>query len=191
MPNVYDHEELYNVIRLGGAQGKASPGKVTLSGHDRKIVWDVQFGPYLSGARTPLKGIPPIEFSASFYLVKDVAQGIDDFAAWDAFVPLLKATAQVTNSLTGQKQTQPKAIDIYHPDLAANEINSVVLASLGGMVYDGKGGGTIVVKFQEYKPPKSYGGTPIGSKRTGPDPNVDMKDAVQQVTVQYQSTAWG
>jgi len=179
MPNVIDDEDLYNVIVLGGV---SSPGKVTLSGHDRVTNWDVKTSPYLNGATTTLKGTPPIEFSASFYLVKDVAQGTDDFADWDTFVQIINTT------VAGNK---PKALDIYHPDLAANDIKSVVKASIGGMVYDGKGGGTVLVKFQEYRPPRIQGGTPKGSGKGGPDPNQDLKNELNQLTNQYQNTPWG
>lgn len=183
MPNIVDNEELYGVISLGG---KTSPGKVTLSGHDRKINWDVKAGRSLDGARMTLKDIPPVEFSASFYLMKDDAQGIDDYADWDAFVPVIKSTI---------KGTTPKAIDIYHPDLAENDIKSVCEALIGGRTYDGKGGCTIVVKFQEYRAPKKKGGSPSGST-TKPqpdpnDPNAAAKAELAALTQQYQNTPWG
>jgi len=41
-PNPIDDEELFASIELGGVK---SPGKVTLSGHDRKATWDVKKGP--------------------------------------------------------------------------------------------------------------------------------------------------
>lgn len=182
MPNVIDDEELYNVIVLGGV---TSPGKVTLSGHDRKVTWDVKSGPSLKGATTTLKSIDPIEFTASFYLVKDDSQGVDDFADWEVFVQIINGTVQ---------GKIPKALDIYHPDLAANDIKSVVKAQVGGMTYDGKGGGNIAVKFQEYLPKKKQGGTPSGSGKPGPpppDPNQDAKDALAQALQAYQDTPWG
>lgn len=176
--NVLDNEDLYNVIVLGGKQ---SPGKVTLSGHDRKVDWDVKGGPSLAGATTTLKSILPIEFSASFYLLRDVTQGIDDYATWPDFLKLINST------LAG---TKPKALAIYHPDLAANGITSVVKATVGGATYDGKGGMNVVVKFQEYLPPKKKGGTPTGAK-AGPDPNEAAKAELEALTKQYQATPWG
>ncbi len=172
--NVVDDEYLYNSIIMGGM---LSPGKVTLSGHDRKTEWDIKHGPNLDGATTTLKGSLPIEFTASFQLVKDVGQGIDDYAEWDKFEPIILST------VNGRK---PQARDIYHPDLARNDIRSVVKASVGGFVYDGKGGATVVVKFQEYRPPKKQGGTPLGSKKSGPDPNADVKAELAKLTAQYQ-----
>ena len=67
-PNPWDNEDLYEGIVLAGVK---SPGKVTLSGHDRKINWDVKSGPSLAGASTTIKDIPPIEFTATFFLRKN------------------------------------------------------------------------------------------------------------------------
>jgi hypothetical protein len=179
MPNPIDNEELYNQIELGNLK---SPGKVTLSGHDRKIDWDVKVGPNMSGASTTLKGVPPVEFTATFYLVQDVAQGVDDFADWPAFLNLINST------VSGKK---PKALDIYHPDLAANDIRSVVKKGVGGMVHDGKGGATVAVTFLEYKPPKPKTVTPLGSKKAEVDPNAAAKEELARLTKQYQETPWG
>lgn len=178
MPNVVDNEDLYNVITLNGV---SSPGVVTLSGHDRKVVWDVQQGPFLNGAITRFKAVPPIEFSATFYLVKDIAQGLDDFAAWPAFQKLIDSTIANPRS--------PRALPIYHPDLAQNDIKSVVKAEVGGFVYDGKGGAHVTVKFQEYRPMRKWDGIPTTKPQN--DPNADAKAELKQLTQQYQNTPWG
>lgn len=177
-PNVFDNEDLYNVVTLGGT---TSPGFVVLSGHNRRVNWDVQAGPFLNGATTRFKSMPPIEFTATFYLVKDVAQGIDDFAAWPAFAKLINST--IANPRA------PKALDIYHPDLAANDIKSVVKAEIGGTTYDGKGGASIAVKFQEYRPPRKWDGIPTNKPKA--DPNAAAKAEVKRLTAQYQNTPWG
>jgi hypothetical protein len=177
VPNVVQNEDLYNSIVLNG---KTSPGVVTLSGHDRKREWDIRPGPFLNGAYMVLKWTPPIKFTATFYLVLDQSKGIDDYAAWDAFVPTIKATVQGRT---------PKAVPIYHPDLAANEITSVVEATIGGMTYDGTGGAYVTVEFQEYRPVKIQGGPP--KPTTANDPNAALKAEVQSLTLQYQNTPWG
>lgn len=180
MPNILDNENLYNVIVL---KGVSSPGQVTLSGHDRKHEWDIKSGPSLDGASMTLKATPPVAFTASFYLLRDEAQGIDDFATWPDFLKL------INSSLTG---TKPTALDIYHPALAANDIKSVCKATIGGEVYDGKGGMTVAITFQEYRAPKKKGGSPSGSKKnTAPDPNADVKAELDRLTTQYQNTPWG
>ena len=156
-PSPYWDEELFNAIELAGTR---SPGTVKLTGHDRKINWDVKAGKGQSGASTTLKNIPLIEFTAVFYLADE-----EDFQDWSAFREL------INSSISG---STPKALDIYHPSLASNNIKSVVLASMGGDVFDGKGGKSITVKFQEYSPPKAKGGSPGGAKSKGKtvvDPN--------------------
>lgn len=181
-PNPIDHEDLFNSIELGGI---VSPGKVTLSGHDRKASWDVKKGPGLTGATTTLKEIPPIEFTATFYLVRDDSQGIDQFEEWETFLRVIEST------VSGQK---PKAIDIYHPDLASQTppIASVCKAGVAGVVHDGRGGQTIAVKFQEYRAPKPAGGTPTGAKAKAKtaDPEAAALAEIARLTDTYKATPW-
>lgn len=176
--NVLDNEALFNVLLL---DGHVSPGKVTLNGHDRDIGWDVQAGPFQSGARIWFKWRPPVEFTATFELLRDVSQGIDDFATWDAFQQVIESS--VANP------RRPKALLIYHPDLTRNKIGSVVLKKLGGFVYDGKGGAKVSVRFLEYYPPRKQEGAPKAKAEV--DPNAAMKKEVARLTAQYQATPWG
>lgn len=179
MPNPYENPELFDSIVLAGV---SSPGVVTLSGHDRVIGWDIKKGTGQTGATTTRTSEDPIEFTCTFYLVKDDSLGIDDFAAWDSFATLIRST------VAGKK---PKALDIYHPDLAANDIKSVVLKSFGGVVHDRKGGQTIAVKLLEYRPPKPKGGTPTGSKVKKADPDQAALDELKKLTDEYKRTPWG
>lgn len=181
-PNPLDNEELYDSIVLAGV---SSPGKVTLSGHDRVTGWDIKKGSGQKGATTTRSSSDPVKFTASFYLVRDDAQGIDDFADWDAFEALINSTVAGPT---------PKALDIYHPDLVSRQINSIVLDTFAGVVHDGKGGQTIAVKFLEYKPPQKSGGSPVGSATktgTAPDPNAAALAELKDLTDQYQKTPWG
>lgn len=179
MPNPVEDEELYRSIVLGGVR---SPGQVTITGHDRVTDWDVKAAQGQAGASTTLKGEKPAEVTCTFYLVKDVALGIDDFAEWPAFLALINSTV---------KGSTPKALDVYHPDLAANGITSFVKASVGGVTHDGKGGQTIVVKFIEYKPPKKVGGSPSGSKaKEKEDPDAAALAELAALTTQFQQTPW-
>jgi hypothetical protein len=174
MINPIEFEDLYDSIILGGV---TSPGKVTLSGHDRKIGWKVNEAQGQAGATMSRTSEPPVEFTASFYLAD-----AEDIDAWPAFDGLIRST------VSGPK---PKALDIYHPDLVTNRIVSIVLSSFGGVVHDGKGGQTIAVKLQEYRPPKAAAGTPLGSKSKGPDPNQAAKDELAALTKKYQESPWG
>jgi len=171
-PDLYDHIELGGIV---------SPGIVTLSGHDRKIGWDIKKGNAQSGATTTRTCDEPVEFTASFYLADE-----DDFDAWPTFLAVIDAT------VSGKT---PKAVDVYHPDLAENGIKSVVKGTVAGAVHDGMGGVTRVVKFLEYKPPRPAGGSPNGSKSgaasKAPDPNQAALDEIAKLTAAYQKTPWG
>lgn len=187
MPSPFDFPDLYSCIVLGGMK---SPGVVTITGHDRKIGWDVKKGPGQSGASTTRTSEDPVEFTCSFYLVRDASRGVDDFERWDEFATLVYST------IAGQT---PKALDIYHPNLAENDIKSVVLSSFGGAVHDGKGGVTYAIKFLEYRPAKSKGGSPNGSSTKGntktkiapDDPNAEALAELARLTAQYNATPWG
>ncbi len=172
-PDPINDPDLYDVIDLAGTK---SPGQVKLSGHDREIDWDIKTGAGQSGATTTLKAEKLVTFTASFFL-----SDADDFAAWPAFPALIKT------SISGKG----KALDVYHPDLDRQGIKSVVMASIGGVVHDGKGGQTIAVKLLEYKPPKPVKVTPFGStNKKGPDPNAAANAELAQLTAQYQATPW-
>jgi hypothetical protein len=173
-------QEAYDYIWLAGMK---SPGVVTLSGHDRTLGWDVKKAPGQKGATTTLTGDEPAEFTASFYLVRDDSVGRDDFADWPAF------DAMIRSSVDGK---EPKALDVYNPDLATNGITSVVLKKFGGVKHDGKGGQTIDVVFLEYRPAKPAGGTPKGSqtKKKNPDPDQAALDELKKLTDEYQKTPW-
>lgn len=175
MPNPIDHGDLYDSIEIAGAR---SPGIVTLSGHDRNEKWDIKDADGSAGASTTYKGEQAAQFQASFYLVKDPVAGEDDFAAWDTFVAIIKKSIPPSG--------KPTALKIYHPDLAANDIKSVSKATIGGMVHDGKGGATVVVKFLEFRPPKKKSGTPTTTKASPakPDPNADLKKQIEDLLIE-------
>lgn len=163
--------------------GQKSPGVVRLSGHDRSYGWDVKKAAGQKGASTTLTGDDPAEVTAEFYLVRDDSVGRDDFAEWPAF------DALVRSSVDGKT---PKALDVYHPDLATNGITSLVLKKFGGVKHDGKGGQTITILFLEYRPAKPAGGTPKGSAtKKKPDPDQAALDELARLTDEYKKTPWG
>lgn len=175
-PNPFDNEDLFDTIDLGGVR---SPGVVTVSEHTSKENWDVADASGQKGASMVRKGRKPCVFKCSFYLADQ--QELDE---WDAFRAAIEAT------VSGKT---PKAVDIYHPDLADVGIKSVVKGEVLGAQHDGKGGITRVVQFTEYMPPSPAGGSPSGSKAkagTKPqdDPNADLKREVAELTQQYADT---
>lgn len=181
-PRPYESPELFDSIILAGVR---SPGKVTISGYGRVIGWDVKKAAGQKGATTTRTSEAPREFTCSFYLSDDPTVDVDqdDLVTWESFQKLIESSVD---------EKKPKALDIYHPDLASRKIKSVVLANLGDVVHDGKGGQTIAVKFLEYMPPKPATGTPTGSKsKAKADPNADAKAELARVLAEYQRTPWG
>lgn len=165
MIDPFNGEDVWNKIVVAGIE---SPGVVRLSGHDRKIAWDIKEGTGQDGATTSRKGKPIGEFDAEFELSNDpTSPDSNDFDDWDSFQALLET------SVSGK---DPVALDIYHPDLARNHFSSVVLGSIGAMSLDGKGGGKIKVHFLEYNPPKKKAATGAnGSKsKTEGDKKIDQ-----------------
>lgn len=171
--NPIDDEEIFNRLDLGGV---FSPGVVTLSGHDDVVEWDVKAAEGQKGASLTRKGSKPRTFKASIFMATE-----EQFAQWPAFRDMVNSTTKGTTTV---------AVDIYHPDLAAAGITSVVKGTIAGPVY-ASGGVTRVVTFQEYAPPKAAGGSPGGSKAKGPDPNAAANAELAALTKQYQNTPWG
>lgn len=165
------HPEIYQAIVLGGVR---SPGKVTLTNCDRKHDWDVQKPKGQTGAVTVNKGPANGGFTASFFLADE-----DDVAGWDDFAALIASTVE------GPK---PKALSVYHPDLARNKITDVVVESIGVLQHDGKNGATCVVKFLEYRPPKPKPAAKAAAgkakKAPRPDPNADVKRELSALVAQ-------
>lgn len=172
------YEQAEDLDFLVLAQLYPSPGVVTLSGHDRVKNWDVQAAKGTTGASSQLNGDPIGRFKATFFLAHDRLDqpDIDDFALWDDFQRLLESLVSGPT---------PQAVAIYHPDLARNKFTEVSVASIGGMVHDGRGGATVTVEFIEYRPPKPKavkGATAKASPKGGaagtaarPDPNARAK----------------
>jgi hypothetical protein len=170
----YEQSEELDSIVLGD---RFSPGRVVLSGHDRVKNWDVQAAKGTTGASSKLNGDPIGTFTATFYLAHDDLNDTEtnEFDQWEEFQRMLESmTAGPT----------PVALPVYHPDLARNKFTEVSVASIGGMVHDGKGGATVAIKFIEYKPskPKASAGAKAkpgaaapGGKPAKPDPNAAAK----------------
>lgn len=155
-----------------------SPGVVIFSGHDRMKNWKVNAAKGKTGASTQLEGDDPIKFTATYFLAgDDLPDGTPDvFDRWDAFQRLIESTTPQGGS--------PFALPIFHPDLARNHITEVSNGGVGGRVHDGKGGVSVKVTYQEYKPAKKKAaasptakpaGSIAGGPNTKPDPNAAAK----------------
>lgn len=167
MPAPSQNRDLYNSITLNGMR---SPGVVTLSGHDREHGWDIKEAKGQDGASTTRTGEKVCQFTCTFSLSDDPLSDTDDFAAWESFRAMLQFT---------MRGKVPTAMPIYHPDLAAQNITSVCVASIGGMQHDGKGGATVAVKLIEYRPPKKK---PVGkpSSKAAKNPAAAVGEAANQ-----------
>ena len=170
MPNPVDNEALYDSIVL---DNKRSPGRVTLSGHDRKHRWDIKEALGHGGGTTTYKGDSVAQFTAEFTLTRDPVQSLDEFADWEKFAAMIRAMLP--------KSGQPKARSIYHPDLAANDMKSVSQAGISGLTHDGKGGAKVTVSFLEYRPAKKSATIGLPTKPTKADPNADLKHEINDV----------
>lgn len=154
-----------------------SPGTIeAISGHDAPDNWDVQAPKGSTGAATKLNGRGVRRPQITIYLAGGYDGEPDDFADWQAHARLL-------DSLTSGPT--PRALPIYHPDLAASKITEVTRANVSGLVYDGTGGARVTVEFIEYKPPRPKpakkpaaqgGSVRVGVTTTrAPDPNADKR----------------
>ncbi len=149
------------------AQAYTSPGVCTLAGHKREQSLDVKEADGQRGATVTWKGTKVGKFTATFDLVYDPTQDIDDFAAWDLFAEILWSTVPPRSG------AKPVAMDIGHPDLERNGYTSVILDTMGEMTYPSPGRGQIAVVLSEYYPPApASAGSANGSKasREGSDP---------------------
>lgn len=148
--------------------GKVAPGIVRLSGDGLKIGWDIQNATGTTGAVTKRINEPLKEFDAEFELSDEPGpDGRTDFDDWDEFQAMLEATVQ--------KGKKPRALDVYHPDLARVHITAATFGSAGLVMLDGKGGGRIKVHFLEFSPPKPN--KPVASTKTEGDKKIDAANA--------------
>lgn len=154
-----NNETLWGRLRVGGA---ISPGQCRISGPGLVIGWDVANASASSGGVTTRINEPIKEFEAEFELTDEEDElNISDFDRWDDFEKVL---------LSSSSRAKPKALPVYHPDLARVGITAAVLKSIGPVQLDGKGGGKIKVAFIEYKPPKKYVSTQV---KTEGDKKID------------------
>jgi hypothetical protein len=161
MPTPYDFGDFLDKHSLGTVM---SPGKCTITGHERVKAWDVKAAKGQTGASSSLNGDPIGQFQVVYELSPEPDDdGLTDFDRWTDFQRLIEST---TNG------PKPTALPFYHPDTARNHFTEVSNAGVGGFVYDGKGGATVTVKYIEYKPPKPKPAAKAAAKPGGPGVNL-------------------
>lgn len=162
--------------------GQRSPGVALLPGgasSPRK--WDERKGYGTSGSTIVFTGEGLAKFSVKIQLVTR-----DDWAAWDAWAPLVKRSP---------KGDKPKATDIWHPILEEHGIASVVVEDLVGptQVLDGTAW-EWELKFIQYRAPKPALAKPQGSAGTSTQaaqPKSPTDQLIADLTGQVQELAAG
>jgi hypothetical protein len=176
--------------------GTPSPGKCSVGKPKRSYEWDVKRGKGVQGATTTYQGLAPAEFTVTFRLI--TTPGVtgssadpDDFADWNAFLPLLKYDPT-------KKTVQ--AVDIFHPTLADLDIKAVVVKGIVAPhelnPFTGDGKYEAEVDFLEYVPAPSANATqtPNGAAGTmGTNPKVPAQPpatlTAEQILAQLQAQA--
>lgn len=74
------------------------------------------------------------------------------------------AASKAPSGIITPAKTQPVALDVYYPTLAAINVLRCIVEEEGGLVPDGKGAARYTYKYAEYNPPKTAGGTVTASK---------------------------
>lgn len=174
-PLAYDSFRLVGVLSPGVCRFPSAP--------TRDEGWDVQAPSGTGGGYTIHHRTPPIEFDVEVYLWKgenEYGVFVDEFTAWDKFEPLLFIPV---------KRNSPKALAFQHPltDGLNPAITQVVVKSHTKPLPDGKGGGTVKIRFIEYRPLifKPIKG-PAGVDTSKSDPNADLKRKVRELTATFQ-----
>lgn len=169
--NPLEFSEILDVIEFNGVQ---SPGICTLSGHQRAYKWDVKSADGSGGASTTFKGEEIADFKATFTLCADPISDVDDFIEWFVFKSVLMGFVDGKN-----------AAEITHPELLSNGIHQVVVKSIGPIMYDNKGTGTVDVGFLEYRPPVKKGASPKPKANAA---NQDAKNELDTLRKEFEKT---
>lgn len=140
-------------IDLGGQR---SPGLAEVVGASSPRKWDERRGYGLSGAIVVFRGIGLARFSVKLRFYTP-----EDWAGWYAWKPV------VDRPPLG---TRPRALDIWHPLLEAQQITKVVVEDVGQPEQTDDGEWTVEIKFIEYRRPKIALAKPEGSQATPADP---------------------
>lgn len=158
--------------------GQTTPGFVEVTDAHRPFGWDVKGGKGADGATVTHTGKQLAEPKLKIKLWTS-----EHFAAWDAFVPLLKYEPT--------KGKPVLALDIYHPALAAIDCNSVVVKKLGAPTHKGGGLFEVDIELLEYRPPppKKAVATPSQSTGDGADDANGNRQDPQVVALQKQVAA--
>ena len=145
----------YNVISVAGV---VSPGLVRVSGGERVYDLDIKEAPGSQGSTITYRGWKASDGITLYFFFWEREQ-IDVFFA--TFLPLFQIDAN---------KSAPKPVDVFHPVLNANQINSVLTKKIGQLTPEDKLGWSLTIEVVEYRlaPKKNATSTPKSSNGTAP-----------------------
>lgn len=151
------------------AAGKTHSGLFRLGGDaPRNYKWDVKDAPAMQGAFMTYRGWrPTLDIKGSFFFW-DVGQVL---AFYQDYAPIWVLDA---------RKLAVKPVSVYHPALAANDIQLLVPVSIGALLGNSKDGWTITYTWHEYRDAKRIvPETPEGA-------NFDKKNPIPQTPAQIE-----
>ncbi len=157
--------------------GFPSPGKATITGAAIPWNYDVHPGYGLSGATTIFRGRGIAEFTLTIELWAP-----EHFLAWPLFVKLLEPP----------KPGLKLVFEMQHPILAAQDIKSVVVKSLGALERQSNGIWKCTIQLMEWRPPipalvKPRGSIPGVAKGKPIPPKTEADLALEKARVEFEA----
>lgn len=160
--------ETWDQIQIAGhlwppADSGYKSARIKIAGAKRAYKWDVKDGLGLQGALETYRGQTPPAFTITFFLWTN-----ELYAAWLSFQPLLQ--------YNGVK-TQPKPVQIYHPQLANLGIYQVITEDIGAveMVDEMSRMFAVTVTLREFFNPLPVSATTPDAASNG-DPALPQED---------------
>lgn len=154
--------------------GRKTPGLCEIVGAGSPRNWEERPGYATAGAWLVYRGNKLAAFELKIRLYSP-----EDFAEWDAFVPLL---------LRAPQGKRPTALDIWHPFLEQLQIKAVVVEDTSAPVQTDDGEWTISVRVKEFRKPAFALAKPEGAQATPVDP---VEKYIEALTKQVQELADG
>lgn len=152
--NPIDNPDAYFLL----VAGVNAPGVCTILEADSDTQWDDKEASAQTGATTTYIGRKLRAFKSRHSLIVDPIDSIDEITEWESF-------AQFVESSSGGDS--PKALDVWHPDLATQGITSATKRNISALQHDGYGGATAEIHWKEYAPPKPKSAKGVGGSKTG------------------------
>jgi hypothetical protein len=178
--NPIDHPDAYALI----VAGARAPGEVRILEGDNESNWDDKEADGQEGASTTYKGRKLKTFKTKHDLVVDPINDVDEITQWEDFVVFLAAAT------AGEK---PVAFDVWHPDLATQEITSATPRKWTVLRHDGFGGASAEVYWKEHHPPKPKppAGTSGSKSKSSKDGRTYGDDKVDEAKAELESLLGG